>query len=315
MKSFPKLRSKVFPSPMARITDAAFRSLCKDNGADLTVTELINAKGLLQNPQRVKEQCTKHENEDCFSVQLFGHDPQEMAQAAQMVEPYCDLIDINLGCPAYKICRVGAGSQLMTTPQKVGEIVKAMDKAVDVPITTKMRLGSNDEEVTVHAVAQACQDNGSAMVMIHGRTRAQGYSGSANWDIIKEVKEQLDIPVTGNGDVTSPELAKHNFEKYGVDYIGIGRAASGNPLIFKEINEYLHTGTYKQSTTKERLQCFEEYLKRSNEYGLLFLHQKIQAQHFTKGIRGAPKIRLALNDAKTSEALLAAVAKCLEYEE
>jgi tRNA-dihydrouridine synthase B len=297
---------------MARITDAAFRSMCVKNGAQYTVTELINAHGLLQNPDRVKEQCIKADNEKNFAIQLFGHDAQMMAQAAKMVEPYCDVIDINLGCPAYKICNVGAGSQLMKTPEKIASIVKAMDKAVDIPITTKMRLGTHAQDITVHKVAKACEEAGSTMVMIHGRTRSQGYAGEANWDIIKEVKEELTIPVTGNGDVNNPEVCKERFDKYGVDAIGIGRAASGNPLIFKEIKEYMDTGKYHEHSTKEQLNCFAEYLELSKEYELSMLHQKIQAQHFTKGIRGGNEVRKKLSSIKTTENLLATVSECLE---
>lgn len=314
MKKFPTFNEKAFLSPMARITDVAFRSISKKYGAGLTVTELINAKGLIQNPDSVKEHCVRAPNENFFSVQLFGDDPTEMAQAASLVSSHCDMIDINLGCPAYKICRVGAGSQLLAHPQRVKAIVQEIVDTTSMPVSVKMRTGLNDSMITVKEVSLAAQEAGACMVMIHGRTRDQMYTGTANWNHIKEVKDILDIPVVGNGDITKPEDVKQRIDETGVDYVSIGRAASGNPLLFSKINEYMKTGTYEEITTVERLKIFHEYIDLSMKYNTSFLHQKIQAQHFTKGIEGASQLRLKLNDAKTSQDLLDTITSFMNKE-
>ncbi len=314
MKRFPTFKEKAFLSPMARITDVAFRSISKKYGAGLTVTELINAKGLIQKPHTIKEHCIRAPNEDFFSVQLFGDNPKEMSQAAALVSKHCDMIDINLGCPAYKICRVGAGSQLMADAKKVGKIVEEMVTTTNMPVSVKMRTGLNDKEITVKEVAHAAQDAGACMVMIHGRTRDQMYTGKADWNIIKEVKKELSIPVVGNGDIIQPEDVKQRLEETDVDYVSIGRAASGNPLLFQRINQYMKSGTYEEITTEQRLKVFHEYIELSMKYNTSFLHQKIQAQHFTKGITGASKLRLALNDAKTAQDLLNTITSFMNTE-
>lgn len=305
----------MFLSPMARITDAAFRSLCKKYGAGMTVTELINAKGLLQHPERVAKHCQKAENENHFAVQLFGAEPGDMARAAKLVEPYCDFIDINLGCPAYKICRVGAGSELLRNPEQIGRLVEKMGDAVNIPITVKTRTGINDDLITIQKVREVVEDAGAALLSIHGRTRDQGYSGEANWDIIRQVKEQAQIPIVGNGDITSPESAQQKLNASGVDYASIGRAASGNPYLFKQINDYLQTGSYKELSISERLQIFQEYLELSKEFETKFLLQKIQAQHFTRGLVGGAVIREHISRAKSTEELFSAVNKCIEMQD
>ena len=309
---FPKLSQKAHLSPMARITDPAFRSLCKKYGASMTVTELINAKGLLQNPNQIRTLCRRAENEDSFAVQLFGDKAKELSQAAKLVEPYCNFIDLNLGCPAYKICRVGAGSELLKNPNLVGKIVSSMVNAVNIPITVKTRLGINDDNISVFNILKTIQDNGASLLSVHGRTRDQRYSGVANWEIIKQVKEKADIPIVGNGDVNSPEIFKDHLEYSGVDYISIGRAASGNPLIFKQINDFLETGKYKTYSVKEKLKVFQEYIELSQEFETKLLLQKLQAQHFTKGLSGASKVREQISRSKSSQELQDALISFLE---
>ena len=300
---FPKIAKKAFLAPMARITDPAFRSLCKKYGAGMTVTELMNAKGLLQNPEKIKDICKRADNEDRFAVQLFGSDPKELSQAAKLLEPYCDFIDLNLGCPAYKICRVGAGSELLKNPETVGKIVSSMVNAVNIPITVKTRLGINDNHTSVFDILKIVQDNGASLLTVHGRTRDQAYSGVANWETIKQVKEQAEIPIVGNGDINSPELFKERLSYSSVDYITIGRAASGNPLLFKQINDFLDSGFYKKYSVNERLKVFQEYVELSKEFNTKILLQKLQAQHFTKGLKGAGKVREQISKSKTSEEL------------
>lgn len=302
-------RKRMILSPMARITDAAFRSLCKEYGAGMTVTELINAKGLLQKPQTVAKHCQKADNEDHFAVQLFGADPVDMSKAAKLVEPYCDYIDINLGCPAYKICRVGAGSELLRNPKAIGKLVSSMVNAVNVPITVKTRTGINDDMITIHKVLQEVENAGASLLSIHGRTRNQGYSGSANWDLIREVTKRASIPIVGNGDIISPETAYEKITYSGVEYASVGRAASGNPYLFRQIDDYFSTGSYRSLSVSERLDIFAEYMKRSKDFNTKFLLQKIQSQHFTKGITGGAKVREKISRARTSEELFDAVSR------
>ncbi len=306
----PKINDPVFISPMARITDAAFRSLAKKYGAGMTVTELINAKGLLQDPARVKRECQRADNEDHFAVQLFGSDPEEMALAAKEVEPYCDYIDINLGCPAYKICRVGAGSELLKHPESIQKIVSKMVNVVSIPVTVKTRIGINDNHISIFEVLQAVQNAGASMLSVHGRTRDQGYSGEANWDIIEQVQEKADIPIVGNGDITSPEIALQRLKQ--TEYVSIGRAASGNPLLFKQIKDLREKGSYQEYSLHQKLKVFEEYIQLSKQFETKLLLQKIQAQHFTKGVEGGSVVREKISRAKTTEELEQALQSFLE---
>jgi len=303
--------SKAFLAPMAGITDPAFRAMCAKYGAGLTVTELISAQGLLQNNQKTKDLMARAQEENNFAIQLFGSDPLLMAKAAALVEPYCDMIDVNMGCPVDKVCKLGAGSALLATPQLGGEIIRRMVDTVDIPISAKMRIGLLDSTKNLGlTLARTCEDNGASLLTIHGRTKAQKYGGSANWDFIKEIKEQASIPVVGNGDITSPELAKLRLKT--TDFVSIGRASSGNPLLFKQIQEYLQTGSYEVLSPDLRLRAFEEYLSFAKEFGTLFAIQRLQAQHFTKGCDGAPQARLRLNSAKTSEELFLVVSELLK---
>lgn len=309
MLKFPKISNKAFLAPMAGITDTAFRSICTRYGAGMTVSELISAKGLLQNNQKTKELYQRANNEKHFAIQLFGSEEKDLAQAAKLVEPHADFIDLNLGCPAQKVCRTGAGSELLKHPDKIGKIVKSMVDAVNIPITVKTRIGINNNLITLHKIAKQVQDNGASLLTIHGRTRDQAYGGTADWNIIKEIKQSINIPVVGNGDITTPEIAKKRLEESGVDYIAIGRAASGNPLLFSQINDFLKTGKYKEYSVNKRLKVFEEYLELSNEFKAKLILQKVQAQHFTKGLTNATKLRNELSSAKNSEEILEVVKK------
>lgn len=300
---FPKIAHKGFLSPMAGITDPAFRSICAKYGAGMTVTELISAKGLLQNNKRTKEMYQRSDNEKHMAIQLFGSEPKDLTEAAKLVESYADFIDINLGCPAVKVCRTGAGSELLKYPKKIGEIVSSLTNAVNIPITVKTRLGINDNAITIFEILKEVQTAGASLLTIHGRTRDQGYSGVSNWDLIKKVKEHADIPIVGNGDVTTPKMFKERLEYSGVDYIGVGRAASGNPLLFKQINDFLESGSYTQYPIKKRLQVFEEYIKKSKEFETKLILQKLQAQHFTKGLTGASKVREKISNTKSVDEL------------
>lgn len=305
------VQSKVFLAPMAGITDPAFRALCATYGAGMTTTELVSAKGLLQQNSRTQALIARANEEKNFAIQLFGTEPKIMAQAAQHIEPYCDSIDINMGCPVEKVCKLGAGSALLKNPKRAGEIVRAMTRAVAVPVTAKMRIGlSSVQEKTAQALARACEENGASMITVHGRTQAQKYSGTANWHAIQAIKNAVGIPVVGNGDITTPELAKLRLTM--TDYIAVGRACSGNPLLFSQINTYLKTGAYEECTPDMRLASFEKYLLLAKEFNTPLTVQRLQAQHFTKGIEKASQARLALNSATTPQELLRIVSSLLK---
>lgn len=228
-------------APMAGVTDRAFRELCVAFGASYVVGEMVSAKGISFNSERSKELMLLSENERPAAVQLFGSEPQTVAAAAVTAMEYKpDIIDINMGCPAPKISGNGAGSALMKNPDLCGEIVEAVCKAVDVPITVKIRKGWDDKSINAVEVAKICEQAGASAITVHGRTREQFYSGKADLDIISEVKKAVNIPVIGNGDITNANDAAQMLEKTNCDMVMIGRGALGNPWIFREINAWLN---------------------------------------------------------------------------
>lgn len=237
------IENNLILGPMAGVTDLPFRMLCKEQGCGMMYTEMISAKAVLYNNKNTNALMEIHEDEHPIAVQLFGSDADIMADIARKVaEGPCDIIDVNMGCPVPKVVNCGEGSALMKAPDKAEEILSKMVAAVDVPVTVKIRKGFDDAHVNAVEFAKRAENAGAAAVAIHGRTREQYYGGKADWDIIKQVKEAVKIPVIGNGDVTSPETAKEMFEYTGCDAVMIGRAARGNPWIFTQIDRYLRTG-------------------------------------------------------------------------
>lgn len=238
-----EIKGKVALAPMAGVTDKTYRKLCGDFGSAFTVTEMVSAKAILHNHKKTGELMDLSQDYRPVGIQIFGDDPFTMAKAAkEAVKENPDFIDINMGCPVPKIAGNNCGSALMKRPDLCGAIVHAMVQAVEVPITVKIRKGWDENSINAVEVAKICEEAGASAVTVHGRTRAQMYQPSADWEIIKAVKDALTIPVIGNGDVVSVQSAYSMLAETGCDMVMIGRAAMGNPWIFKDINAYMNDG-------------------------------------------------------------------------
>lgn len=241
------LTNKLILAPMAGVTDLPFRLLCKEQGCDVLYTEMVSAKAILYNNKNTTALMEYREMEHPIGVQLFGSEPEIMADmAARVQEKGFDFIDINMGCPVPKIVNNGEGSALMKNPKLVGEIVSSMVKAVEVPVTVKIRKGFDEEHINAVEIAKVIEESGGAAVAIHGRLRSEYYSGRADWDIIRQVKEAVGIPVIGNGDLVTPLDVLGMREQTNCDAFMIGRGAKGNPFIFSQMKTYFEKGYIPQ---------------------------------------------------------------------
>lgn len=249
-----RIPGKLVLGPMAGVTDLPFRLLCKEQGADLVYTEMISAKGIFYKNKNTELLWMTKEQERPLALQLFGSEPALMADmAAQIEERPFDILDINMGCPVPKVVNNGEGSALMKDPQLAGEIVKAVSSRISKPVTVKFRKGFGADDCNAVEFAKRMEDCGAAAIAVHGRTREQYYGGKADWDIIRQVKEAVSIPVWGNGDVFTPEDAKRMKEETGCDGIMVARGAKGNPWLFKRILHYLETGELLPPPTAEEV--------------------------------------------------------------
>lgn len=237
------IEDPVILGPMAGVTDLPFRVLCHEHGAGLVCTEMVSAKAILYHNRNTEELMRIDDNEHPVSLQLFGSDPDSVSEAAAMIEdrPF-DILDFNMGCPVPKVVNNGEGSALLKNPDLAAKIIASVVKKIHKPVTVKIRIGFDKEHINAIEVAKRLEDAGASAIAVHGRTRSQYYSGEADWDEIRKVKESVAVPVIGNGDVTSPERAKAMLEETGVDGIMIARGAEGNPWIFEECVSYLNTG-------------------------------------------------------------------------
>jgi len=297
MKTFPILKSKIILAPMHNVTNIAFRIMCKKYGAGLVSTELLSANAVSRKNKAVMKLAQTDKKEKPVAVQLFGQNTKNLVKSAKIFEKNFDIIDINLGCPSKRILAQGSGGALLKRKNKIAEIVKEVSSAVKKPLTVKIRSGWNENQAI--EIAKLCEKNGANAIIVHARTVEQGYSGKAKWEIIKEVKENIKIPVIGNGDVWNGEDAKQMLEQTNCDYIMIGRAAIGNPFIFKQINEFLKTEKIIEQTREKRIKDYFEYIKLAKKYDCFSLKDaKWKAQEFTKGLSGSTKLRRKLNSIK-----------------
>ena len=308
------LDNNVILAPMAGVTDLPFRLLCKEQGAGLLCMEMVSAKAIYYNNKNTEALMEIDDRERPVSLQLFGSDADIMSEMAKRIEekPFA-ILDINMGCPVPKVAGNGEGSALMKNPALVREIVSKVVKAIEKPVTVKIRKGFDEEHVNAVEIAKIIEDCGAAAVAVHGRTREQYYSGTADWDIIRQVKEAVSIPVIGNGDVTGPESAKKMIDETGVDGIMIGRAARGNPWIFNQIKEYLETGVIPEKPSYDevremmlrharmQLECKGEYT------GIREMRKHVA--WYTAGYPHSAKLRAKMNEVESYEQLRA----CIEW--
>lgn len=298
------LPNNLILGPMAGVTDLPFRLLCKEQGAGLLCMEMVSAKAILYKNKNTESLLSIDEREKPVSLQMFGSDPQIMAQIAKQIEerPF-DILDINMGCPVPKVVRNGEGSALMKNPKLVYELVSATVKAIKKPVTVKIRKGFDDEHINAVEIAKIIEEAGAAAVAVHGRTREQYYSGKADWEIIRQVKEAVSIPVIGNGDVTSGEKAIAMREQTGCDGVMIARGAQGNPWIFSELLEYERTGRLPDRPDVEEIkQTMLRHARLQIEYKGDFTGIREMRKHvawYTKGLHGAARLRDQINQVES----------------
>ncbi len=302
----------LFLAPMEDVTDPTFRLLCKQFGADMVYSEFVSADALIRNIEKTERKLTIHEAERPVVIQLYGREPEPIAEAAQKAaEAKPDIIDLNFGCPVKKVAGKGGGAGLLKDVPKLLEITKAVVKAVNIPVTVKTRLGWDDSSKIITTLAEQIQDCGAQALAIHGRTRAQMYTGEADWTLIGEVKAnpRIQIPIIGNGDVTTPQRAKECFEKYGVDAIMIGRGSIGHPWIFEEIKYFLENGDEMVSKSFSwYLKILKKHISENIEWlgerrGITHSRRHLAASPLFKGIDHFKSTRIAMLQAETKEGL------------
>ena len=311
----PRFQNRAFLAPMAGVSDPALRLLARRRGAGLVVTEFTSIHSIVGQARRlekrsdsVREFLQYSEEERPLAVQLFGSDVKILEKAARIVEPYFDIIDYNMGCPAPHITRQMAGAALLQETNLTRSIFQTLVGAVDKPITLKMRAGINqNDKHRFLDIAALAQDEGISMITLHPRTATQGYSGRSDWSLIRALKKAVKVPVVGNGDITTAEDASRMMQETNCDYVMVGRGAMGNPFLFEQINDYLRCGSYRMYAVEDRIGAFFEYLDISAAYGIKLPLLKSQAMRFTRGVPEASRLRERISVAGSVADLAAAV--------
>ena len=305
-----KLDGNLILAPMAGVTDLPFRMLCKEQGASLVYTEMISAKGIYYNNKNTGKLWETDASERPVSLQLFGSDPDLMAaMAAKIEDKDFDIYDINMGCPVPKVVNNGEGSALMNNPKLAGEIIEKMTKAVKKPVTVKFRKGFGKDDNTAVEFAKVAEAAGAAAIAVHGRTREQYYQGKADWDVIRDVKNAVSIPVIGNGDLFTPEDVKNMYEHTGVDGFMFGRGVRGNPWLFKRTRVYLETGEIPVPPTPEEIM---DMMIRHGKMNISFKGEftgmremRKHAAWYTKGMKNSAQFREKCSYIETLDDLVA----------
>ena len=300
-----ELDNNIILAPMAGITDLSFRKLCKENGCGLVETEMVSAKAIYYNDEKTLKMLNMKEEKRPVSIQIFGNDPEIMAEAVKKLDGKSEIIDINMGCPAPKVVKNGEGSRLLLDLDLIEKIVRKVTEVSKVPVTVKIRKGWDNDSVVAVEAAKVIEKSGASAITIHGRTRSEFYSGKADWNIIKEVKEAVNIPVIGNGDIIDEKTAEDMFKMTNVDGIMIGRATLGNPWIFKHIIKYLYDGKILEKESNiEKLDTIKRHfnmlLEEKGEYTAVREIRKHVAW-YVKNMKESSKFKCLINKTESKE--------------
>ena len=302
-----KIENNIFLAPMAGITDKAYRIICKEHGAGLVYTEMISSKAIFYNDEKTKMLMNIENEKRPIAIQIFGSDPETMGYAAKEVSEIADIIDINMGCPAPKVIKNGDGSKLLLDIEKAEKIIKSVVDNTNKPVTVKTRKGWDNNNIVAVEFAQMIENAGASAITVHGRTRAEFYSGKADLEIIKKVKESVKIPVIGNGDIINEETALQMFEKTGVDGIMIGRGSFGNPWIFERVIHFLKTGEkLPEISVKEKYNVLKEHIQYEMKYKpeLVAIHElRKPIAWYTKSLPNSSEFRNNINKIENKEIL------------